>query len=280
MTMLRAALLVPLAVVLALPLILVQAWAVRFRPRLARRIPMWVNRVLLVALGVRVHVRGELAARRPLVLVANHLSWLDIQVLAALAPVRFVSKAEVGSWPVIGWLARLSRSVFIEREKRGTVGAKAGEVAAALRAGDVVVIFPEGTTSDGKRVLPFKSGLLGATREAMGPDALDVQPVSIVHTHISGLPLGRADRHHAAYPGRVSLGESLGRLLSEGSLDVAVDWGEPVAYPAGTARKPFARELEGRVRAMFGARLSDTRVPAGARGPLSPISRADLARTT
>ena len=277
MTILRAALLVPLAILSAIPLLLVQVLALRFRPGLARRIPMWINRVLLFALGVRVHVRGALAPERPMVLVANHVSWLDIPVLAAIAPVRFVSKAEVGAWPVIGQLARLCRTVFIERGNHGAVGAKAGEVVDALDAGDLVIIFPEGTTSDGNRVLPFKSGLLGAVRGAVGARDLHVQPLSIVHTHASGLLLGRARRHHAAYPGGVSLGSSLGRVLGEGSLDVAVDWGEPLPYPATAPRKAFAAVLEGRIRDMFGRRVSDGRMPAGARGTLSPIRRAEPA---
>ena len=279
MRSLRAILLVPLALLAAVPLVLLQAAALLAAPGLSRRVPMWVNRLLLLAMGVRVHVHGGPAARRPLVLVANHVSWLDIPVLGAVAPVRFVSKAEVARWPVIGWMARLMRSVFLDRGNHGTVAEKAAEVAQALREGDLVVVFPEGTTSDGNRVMPFKSGLLGGVREAMGDDALDVQPLSIVHTHASGLPLGRAHRHHAAYPGTVSLGQSLARVLREGALDVAVDWGEPVAYPSDARRKVFAAALETRVRAMFGARLSDARAPAGVRAPLSPISRAASAGT-
>ena len=274
MNTLRSVVLVALLLVATVPLILVQAVAIRVAPRLSRRLPMLVNRLLLVALGVRVHVRGDVTPRRPTVLVANHVSWLDIPVLAAVAPVRFVSKAEVGSWPVIGWLARLVRTVFIERGNHGTIGEKASEVAEALRAGDIVIIFPEGTTSDGNRVLFFKSGLLGGVRSAMEGEDLLVQPISIVHTHASGLPLGRAHRSHAAYPGGVSLGASLRRVLGEGALDVAVDWGEPVPYPPAAERKRFAARLEGIVRDMFVARVADGRMGAGAGGALSPIRRA------
>ena len=273
MNMLRAFLVLLLALPLILLLAIVQAFALRFAPALSRRIPIWINRIILVALGVRLHVRGEPSGRRPLLLVSNHVSWLDIPVLFALAPVRFVAKSEVGDWPVIGWMARLARTVFIERGNHGTVKDKAREVEDALRAGDLVVIFPEGTTSDGNRVLFFKSGLLGAVRESMGEEALDVQPLSITHTHASGLPLGRATRHHAAYPGGVRLGDSLLRVLREGSLDIAVDWGEPQIYPPGVHRKDYAALLERRVRAMFGARLSDSaQLPSPAR-PLSPIAR-------
>ena len=266
------------ALLLALPLILmlaiVQAFAVRFVPKLSRRVPIWINRIILLALGVRLHVRGQPDPRRPLLLVSNHVSWLDIPVLFSLAPVRFVAKSEVGDWPVIGWLARLARTVFIERGNHGTVQGKAREVEDALKQGDLVVVFPEGTTSDGNRVLFFKSGLLGAVRGAMGDEPLDVQPLAITHTHASGLPLGRATRHHAAYPGSVSLGESFLRVLREGSLDIAVDWGEALIYPPGIDRKSYAELLERRVRTMFGERLADAAPLTGAHRPLSPIAHA------
>ena len=205
MVKIRAAVALLLLLVALPPLMLVQAVAIRFDLPLARRVPVWFHRFLLALGGVRVHASGGPALQRPLLLVANHVSWLDIVTLTALAPVRFVSKAEVRSWPLIGWLARLQRSVFIDRGDRSTVAGKASEVVEALRAGDLVVIFPEGTTSDGRRVLFFKSGLLGAVREAMGDEALYVQPLSIAHTHAHGLPMGWAKRHLAAYPGRVRM---------------------------------------------------------------------------
>lgn len=277
MNTLRSVVLLLFVFVVCLPLVLVQAVALRTAPKLSRRVPMWVNRMLLIALGVRVHLRGVESDRRPMILVANHVSWLDIPILGAIAPVRFVSKAEVASWPVIGWCARLVRTVFIERGNHGTVAEKASEVVAALRAGDRVVIFPEGTTSDGNRVLFFKSGLLGAVREAMGDEELWVQPLTLVHTHVSGLPLGRAHRVHAAYPGGVRLVDSLLRVLGEGALDIAVDWHEPVPYPPGIERKLFAARLEARVRAAFSRRIADGRLPSpsGATVMPSPISRVD-----
>ena len=274
MNLLRAILALMLMLPVVFVLALVQAIALRFAPALSRRVPIWINRIILLALGVRLHVRGEPDERRPLLVVANHVSWLDIPVLFALAPVRFVAKSEVADWPVIGWMARLARTVFIERGNHGTVRSKAREVRDALRAGDLVVIFPEGTTSDGNRILFFKSGLLGAVREAMGDEPLDVQLLSITHTHASGMPLGRATRHHAAYPGSVSLGQSLLRVLREGSLDIAIDWGEALIYPPRIHRKDYAELLERRIRAMFGARLADVAPIASASRSLSPIARA------
>ena len=278
MILLRGALAILLLVLTLAPLMLLQWAALGVGSRLAHALPVAFHRFLLRLLGVRLHVSGRIGPERPLLIVANHVSWLDILTLTAVAPVRFVSKAEVARWPLIGWLARLQRSVFIDRNDRSTVGGKASEVVQALRAGDVVVVFPEGTTSDGNRVLFFKSGLLGAVREAMGTDPLHVQPLSICHTHLHGMPIGRARRHLAAYPGRVSLGRSLRDVLLAAALDIHVDLGAPMPYPPGAARKPFAAMLEDRVRAMFASRIADARLGAGVRAPASTIGRTAPAR--
>ena len=279
MTTIRAAFAFLLLLASLPPLMVAQAVALRLGLPLSRRLPVLFHRFLLALGGVRVHASGEPSARRPLLLVANHVSWLDIVTLTALQPVRFVSKAEVRSWPLIGWLARLQRSVFIDRGDRTTVAGKASEVVQALRAGDLVVVFPEGTTSDGRRVLFFKSGLMGAVREAMGEEALFVQPLAIAHTHAHGLPMGWAKRPLAAYPGRVRLMDSLRAVVSLAALDIHVDWGEVQPYPRGTPRKPFAAALEGRVRAMHAARIADARVigsrAAGVATTRRPIDAVD-----
>jgi 1-acyl-sn-glycerol-3-phosphate acyltransferase len=93
-------------------------------------------------------------------LVCNHLSYLDILVLASLAPCLFVAKSEVKHWPVFGWFARLAGTIFVRRERRSQAAQSASDVEAALRTGVLVVLFPEGTSSGGETVLPFKSALL------------------------------------------------------------------------------------------------------------------------
>jgi 1-acyl-sn-glycerol-3-phosphate acyltransferase len=105
-------------------------------------------------------------------LVCNHLSYLDILVLSSLAPAVFVAKREVKSWPVMGWLSRLAGTVFIDRERRTHVGAVNGEIQTALADGALVIIFPEGTSSDGQTVLPFKSSLLEPATQPEHPLAI------------------------------------------------------------------------------------------------------------
>ena len=99
-----------------------------------------------------------------MLLVANHTSWLDIPVLSAVAPVSFVAKKEVGGWPFVSSLARLQRSVFVDRARRTAVGETAGEILARLAQGDTIVLFAEGTSSDGNRVLPFMTSLFAAAK--------------------------------------------------------------------------------------------------------------------
>ena len=140
--------------------------------------------------GVRLKVEGEVAKGRPVLLVANHTSWLDIPVLSAVAPVSFVAKKEVSRWPFVSALARLQRSVFVDRERRSAVGASTSEILARLNAGDAIVLFAEGTSSDGNRVLPFKSSLFAAAkppdRLAPEPSEAVVQTLSIVYMRLCG----------------------------------------------------------------------------------------------
>ena len=101
-------------------------------------------------------------------LISNHVSWIDISVLSAVAPVSFVAKQEVASWPFVSWLAKLQRSVFIDRNRRSEVGDKANEILNRLAAGDHIVLFAEGTSSDGNSVIPFKTSLFAAAKPPGG----------------------------------------------------------------------------------------------------------------
>ncbi len=123
----------------------------------ARWLQRLCDRVLLV-LGLELQVSGPIPSRG--LLVCNHLSYLDIVVLGATAPCVFVAKAEVRQWPVFGWLASLGGTLFLCREKRSDVARMNGEIGRVLGSGSLVVLFPEGTTSDGRELLPFKSSLL------------------------------------------------------------------------------------------------------------------------
>jgi lyso-ornithine lipid O-acyltransferase len=263
---LKAMLRIAAVALLALPLIPLQALAVRCDWRLARILPVTFHRCVLAIIGVRVDIRGAEAGKRPLLIVANHVSWLDIIVLGAVAPLSFIAKSEVNGWPIIGLLARLQRTIFIERERRHKTGAAAQAIGARLKAGDAMLLFGEGTTGDGIHVLPFRSALLGAAREAMGDGAMGteigdagsafVQPLSIRYVRRSGLPIGRSGMADISWMGDADLAPHLLAILSGCPIDVVVQWGEALAYGGTTDRKALARHLEAEVRRMVQASLA------------------------
>lgn len=237
------------------PLMLVQA-AIVAAGLGATAIPRRYHRLLIRLIGIRVHAVGRPAAERPLLIAANHVSWTDIVVLGSIMPVSFVAKAEVRRWPLFGQLARLQRTVFVRRDARREAGDQVAEIAKRLDAGEVLVLFPEGTSADGNRVLPFKSTLFSA----VAGTGARVQPVAIAYTRLHGIPMGRALRPHAAWTGDQPLLPHLGRLLSTGGLDVEVHFGEPL--PGEVDRKTLAREAERQVAAMMAQALARPLPPA------------------
>jgi 1-acyl-sn-glycerol-3-phosphate acyltransferase len=187
-------------------------------------------------------------------IVCNHVSWLDISVISAVAPIVFVAKSEISGWPLFGLLAKLQRSVFVDRSRRHETDAVNAEIARRLAGGDPVVIFGEGTSSDGNRVLAFRTALIGAARDALAEAEhvrrVWLQPLSIAYTDLLGLPLGRQHRPLIAWYGAFSLAPHFLSAVRRGGIDVTVTWGEPIAYDENSDRKALARMLEARVRHM------------------------------
>jgi 1-acyl-sn-glycerol-3-phosphate acyltransferase len=162
-------------------------------------------------------------------ILANHSSWLDIVTFSSVIPLSFIAKSEVGTWPFFGTLARLQRTVFVTRARRSETAQARDAIAERLQDGDVLVLFPEGTSSDGNRVLPFKSALLGAA-EAVLPDGgrAPVQPVSSAYVAREGIPMGRENRPLYAWYGEMELVPHLWEALKSGPLDVVMQFHEPL----------------------------------------------------
>jgi 1-acyl-sn-glycerol-3-phosphate acyltransferase len=249
----RAVVLLSAFVAFTLPLMLVQYVLTKLKLPQARTLPHFYHKSVCRLLGIRVRVVGEIDSNRPVLLVSNHLSWLDIPALSTIAPVCFVAKAEVGTWPFVGALARLQRSVFVDRSRRILVKNKAGEIAERLAQGDNIVLFAEGTSSDGNRVLPFRSSLFSAAALAPRP-ANDnsanavVQTVAIAYTHLHGLPILRHERHLVAWYGEMDMLTHAWNVLKSGPLDVTIRIGEPVPLAALRDRKELAALSEAKVR--------------------------------
>lgn len=254
---LRAAVMVPLYAAYALGLIGLYIPARRLGLRgLSDWFYLRFHRGMLATLGIRVNIKGMPALERPLLIASNHSSWIDIFVLSSLMPLSFIAKSEVASWPVAGFLARLQRSVFIDRARRGAVGSKTGEIADRLNAGDVMVLFAEGTTSDGNGVLPFRSALFGAAQAALeGASTAMVQPVAIVYTDLQAIPLGHEGRPLLSWIGNEDLVPHLKRILAAGDFDVSVVFGQPIAFSGEADRKKVAAAAEAAVRRMHNEEL-------------------------
>jgi 1-acyl-sn-glycerol-3-phosphate acyltransferase len=230
-----------------------------FGLRLQRVIPHWYHRMFCALAGVRIREIGHRTIDTPVLILANHVSWLDICVIGALAPVVFVAKSEVARWPVFGWLARLQRTIFIDRQARHKTGAATQEIGDRLLNGDAVVLFAEGTSSDGTRILPFRSALIGAVHHALGSNTkhstITVQPMSLAYVGFDGLPPGRALRERVAWYGDADLIPHFIGILASGAIDVTVSFGEARAYDMTADRKAIARDAEQAVRRMTTAAL-------------------------
>lgn len=253
---------VALAVVVLLTLLAapLQWFCVRTGLCRGRRLLRLWHRIVTALLGLRVRVVGAMTSGRPLMIAANHVSWIDVTVLASVADVSFIAKSEMAKWPVFGWLSKMQRSVFVERDNRRKSGAQAGEIAARLAEGDVMVLFAEGTTGDGNLLLPFKSTLFGAASMMLSAShhgEMWIQPVAIAYTRVHGLPMGRQHRHLAAWIGDEDLIPHLLTVLREGAIDVEVRFGEPVPFTARSNRKAVARQVEDDVRTLMQAALAD-----------------------
>ena len=257
--MIRIILIALAFVALTLMLLPLQLIGLVFDLKLQRTIPHLYHRILCALIGVRIREVGRRSTAAPALILSNHVSWLDICVITALAPVVFVAKSEVARWPVLGWLAKLQRTVFINRQARHQTGAATREIAGRLLGGDAVVLFAEGTSSDGIRVLPFRSSLVGAVHHALGDSThhthVTVQPMSLAYIGFSGVPMGRGLRERVAWYGDAELVPHLLHVLSSGAVDVTVSWGEAVAYDMRADRKAIAREAEKSVRRMTAASL-------------------------
>lgn len=231
---------ITLYVAFTLALIPVQAVLILLAGRQAQAsFPVWYHRRCCRLLGFRIVRRGKPVLDGPVLFVSNHCSYLDVIILGALIPASFVAKAEVARWPLFGTLAKLQRSVFVDRQSFRAVK-QSEEMAARLEAGDSLVLFPEGTSSDGNRVLPFKSSLLSVAELAPGGQPLTVQPVSIAYTMLDGLPLGRYLRPFFAWYGDMDLVSHLWQWAGLGRLTVVVRFHEPVTLARFGSRKALS----------------------------------------
>jgi lyso-ornithine lipid O-acyltransferase len=231
----------------------IQYLAILFNLRLQKSYPHAYHKLLCRIFGIRVMVLGTPVTDSGVLLVANHASYFDTLVMSATRVVSFVAKSEVAAWPLFGLMAKLQNSVFVERTRRKQTGEARDVLRERLMQGDALVLFPEGTSSDGNRVLPFKSALMGAAESDIGRDGqvryVPVQPVSITYVAAHGIPLGRENRPLFAWYGDMALLSHLWEAFAAGPLDVIVEFHPPLTAGPGRGRKQLAIEAEAMVRA-------------------------------
>ena len=197
------------------------------------RVQVWSQQLLALA-GVHLRVVGQPPLTGPVMLVANHISWLDIPVMHAARHCRFVSKSDVKGWPLIGTLATAAGTLYIERSSRRDALRMVRSMQEALERGEVLAVFPEGTTGDGRAMLPFHANLIQAAVAAQAP----VQPVGL---RFADRATG-ATSFAPSYIGDETLVGSIWRTLCAPPIEAVVQYG-PAELPAGRDRRAWAEHL-------------------------------------
>jgi 1-acyl-sn-glycerol-3-phosphate acyltransferase len=218
----------------------VQALFVLLNTRLAERFPVIYHRICCRLMGIDIATVGTMSRHRPTLFVSNHTSYLDITVLGALIPGSFVAKTEVATWPLYGWLAKLQRTVFVDR-KRNTSHVQRDQLQQRLSARDNLILFPEGTSNDGNRVLPFRSALLSVAETPASDASLAIQPVSVAYVALNGIPMGHGLRPLVAWYGDMTLGPHLWQFSRLGKVTVVVEFHAPVDLKDVGSRKDLTR---------------------------------------
>lgn len=233
----------------------VQAVGLWLRLGWVARFPRFYHRQCCRILGLRVRQIGHPVSGGPVLFAANHTGYLDISVLGSLIPGSFVSKSEVARWPFFGWLAKLQRCVFVDRQVRSTAQQR-DAIAERLTAKDALILFPEGTSGDGNFVLPFKSALFSTVFNRHSDMAIAVQPVSVAYTRLDGLPIGRPLRPFFAWYGDMTLPRHLWRVLGLGIIDAVVEFHPPAVVSDFASRKELAQFCYERISVGVGRHLA------------------------
>jgi len=244
------------------------AWILRFvypraAPRKRRRLARWWARKLLAILGVRLRVSGKPppAYGEAAMIAANHVSWLDIFAITSVRPARFIAKSEIRGWPVAGWIADRAGTLFVQRARRHDTARINARVHEVLAQGDCVGLFPEGTTTEGGRLLPFHTSLF----EAAIANSATIHPAAVRYENADGSPC--AD---FAYAGETTFLESLARIVARRGVVVHVDFGEAIGPADARGRRDTARLAHARIATLL--RLDPRDNPPGrARDPRAAL---------
>ena len=227
---------------------------------LARNIPPFFARTICGLLGLRVRFEGEQLGPKPRMIVSNHVSWSDILVFASRETPCFVAKSEVAGWPMLGTFARVQETIFVRRDSRADVPRVNAAMAEKMMAGEDVLLFGEGTSSDGEGVLSFKPSHFAAARDLLrlypAVASVTVQPAAIAYVSAGGQKLDAAGRRRLAWVGDAELAPHVWQLLKSAPVDCVVRFGAPLAFSLDSDRKAIALATEERVRELAAAQIA------------------------
>ena len=234
---------------LSLPMILFSAILGKWFPVVRKWFPVIFHRLLIWLLSIKIEYEGDFKNSTSCNLfVSNHISYLDIPILGSMAPLRFVAKSEVKQWPILGFLSKLASTIFITRVRSDSLFQK-NKIFNLLSEGKKLLIFPEGTTSDGNRVLPFKSSLFSALENKN----FIIQPLIIIYSDLNGMPINRWLRPIIAWYGDMELMPHLSILKNIKSIDVKIIYLKPVNTMNFSNRKELSNHLEQQIHEAYSA---------------------------
>ena len=183
-------------------------------------IPYFYHKICLRIFGIKIKTFGKISINSPILLISNHASYLDIIILGSLFKTSFVAKKEIAKWPLLGILAKLQNTVFIDR-RISSLKKQENQIVEHLNKKKNLVIFPEGTSSDGNRVLPFKSSLFNIFEKNLN-SKIFVQTITIVYKKINGIPMNRKDRKNITWHSNMDLIPNIFNVLKKLSIEVEI----------------------------------------------------------
>ena len=239
-------------IVITLPMILISICSSNFVKFLRDYLPIIFHKLLLWLFSVKIEIDGNIErAKKCNFFVSNHLSYLDIPILGSNFPIRFVAKSEVASWPIFGFLAKLARTIFIYRNKFDTLSQK-DKIKNILLLKEKILIFPEGTTSDGNRVFDFKSSSFSAVEK----ENFMIQPITLIYAELNGIPINRWLKPLIAWYGDMEFQPHLSALVNLRSIKVKLIFSEPVNSQLFSNRKELSHYLEKTIKTNYTSTLS------------------------
>ena len=235
-----------------LPLILISFFLRNLIPLIGKWLPVIFHRLLLWLLSVKVEYEGSYQRAKDCnFFVSNHLSYLDIPILGSTFPLRFVAKSELEFWPIFGFLSKLASTIYIKRKRSDSLIQK-NKILNFLSSGNRVFIFPEGTTSDGNRVLNFKSSSFSALEN----EKFIIQPIIILYSDLNGIPINRWLRPVIAWYGDMDLKPHILKLASLRSIKAKLIYLNPVCSSNFSSRKELSVYLEKKIKDVYSTSFS------------------------